>query len=178
MNPFVNMNKRGILLPGTCKDLIDVLHQEKQSPILPPPTPTERFVSVGLAQIESFVGMVLRSSHPFARLVVASQTTPVEVGVQRSEQILTLFVKPELGQAAPVKAFFKRRNLCPLVQDWTPFKNPTWTPPTLRYPLVWDEAAAATLIADLFREVYQMPEEAVLEFAFQNLNWPPVPPEF
>ena len=30
MNPFVNPKKRGISLPGGCKDLIDVLHRPKR----------------------------------------------------------------------------------------------------------------------------------------------------
>jgi hypothetical protein len=46
MNPFVNLKKRGISLPSSCKDLIDVLHRPKRQG----EDPTRIFIRLMLMQ--------------------------------------------------------------------------------------------------------------------------------
>jgi hypothetical protein len=176
MNPFVNPNKRSILLPPGCKDLIDLLEPQKGSstelvadgwehPVIRP----ERFEGMGLAHVERYVAKVVSSPAKIVTLYIRSLDGFRAIALVRSAtefSIIPLMCMEERGRE--VEEFFARRGLEAMADFLA--SDPGMPTRILAFPLPPTASGATGLTVDLLREAYEFGDESGIEFMYVEYN--------
>ena len=158
MNPFVNPNKRDVLLPSGCKDLMDVLRRSR--PVHQPE------IHVGeLDHLHDYITKLMATLAPAAVLTIASMDGLMRIGLERSAESIAVF--PELGvseQGRGVEEFFAERGIqaCVDYLAWSA-GSPNRI---LGFTLPFDSSEASRLVAELIHSVYGPYAEAELEFGY------------
>lgn len=167
MNPFVNPQKRGILLPNGCGDLMDVLQMSKRqpeagwgSPLVKPEVQVSALVHVS-RYLLGLAASTVRSRV----LIIASSDAQMRVVIERSASGLTIY--PVMGLAdreKEVEEFFVARGVQPSVDFLV--GHPGISTRVLGFPLPSDPGLAAGLTSDLIRSAYGLEPVAEVEFIY------------
>jgi hypothetical protein len=191
MKPFVNFNKRSINLPPGCKDLADLLRppSKPHGPItfdgvpwvsLPKP---EHVTTKALADIEPYVERLVISESRGATLMVTDSGLGIFAALYRFGTSRELVFSVSLDQSDKadcvlcLRAFFERRGILPHL-DYsfaTGEAKSKWG--CFAYALPADPKGASRLVADFFRDVYQLPEQCALDLSYCEDLAPPSPPQ-
>jgi hypothetical protein len=167
MNPFVNLNKRGILLPSGCKDLMDALQLSKRQQEVGCATPVvQPEVQVSeLAQVPRYLARLTAPSAEPRVLMIASLDAEMRVILEPGAGGLDIF--PAMGLAdreRDVEEFFAARAVQPSVDFLV--GHPGTPTRVLGFPLPSDPHLAAGLTIDLIRSIYGLDAEAEVEFTY------------
>jgi hypothetical protein len=171
MNPFVDPKKRGVLLPGGCKDLIDVLRLSKQKEETDCSTPTIRpEVRIGgLDQVNHYMAKLSAAAAQRSVLVIASLDGQTRVVLEGSTSGLTIF--PMMGTSEnenEAEEFFASRAIEPSVDFLV--GQPERPTRVLGFQLSSDLSKAVELTTDLLRSVFRLDAEAEIEFTYLEMR--------
>ncbi|HEU0037909.1 MAG TPA: hypothetical protein VFR76_01420 [Verrucomicrobiae bacterium] len=167
MNLFVNPKKRGFLLPGGCKDLMDVLQlseRKRQADRLTPAVRSELEVGT-LAHIHRHLEKLSSFVAQFTVLAMVSMDGRMRVVLERSADELRIY--PVMGLAEAEKDaedFFSARAIQPCIDFLV--GNPGKPTRVLSFPLPFDPSKASEVTSDLIRSVYGLDADAEIEFVY------------
>ena len=173
MNPFVNPNKRSVLLPNGCKDLVDVLRLSK--------TEKETGGSIPIIRPEAAVGRLEQVNHYVAKLLASAAHTSVlgigsldgytRVVLEREARGLTIYPMMGTGETENhVEEFFESHVIQPCVDMQA--GKPGMTTRVLGFALPLDRSKVTALMIDLLHSVFGFDTEAELEFTYVDQPWP------
>jgi hypothetical protein len=181
MNPFVNPNKRSVLLPAGCKDLIDVLKPSKRRSVAELITPSSvqiptiepvRYEKAGLIHVREHLAEFIASRSLQASLHIRSLDGLLGVSLCRFEVEFSIFPLPNSGERTErIERFFTKRGIS---ANYDQTIGQTGIPGgalrILGFPLPVDFSTAAELTSNLLREVYHIDDETGLEFTWVNVK--------
>jgi hypothetical protein len=182
MSKFVNYNKRTVKLPLGCKDLSDVLklrHRRKNlgTPIVAQQSspPHEESFPGTIAEIEKHVVRVFQSNAQSNALTISPSNSETAVGLYRVEgediaalvsflnnsrqvqAMRTFFVghEIEVPHGPEITGSFDKDLPCNLIYPILPFR--------------FDPPSFAKIVADLFRELHGLNDQAILRFEYSEV---------